>query len=270
VTPRVSAVLVSWNTRNDLLDALASLDRVRLPLEVIVVDNASSDGTAEAVRLARPNVFLIANAENVGFGRAANQGIRAARAPYVLLLNSDAALQPGALEALVALLDARSDVAVAAPRTRYEDGSIQVSFGKDLTPLNEFVQRRLVKGVARREPRALVQAERAAGVEHEPDWVSGSCWLARREALEAVGLFDEGYFLYEEDADLCLRLRRAGFRIVFTPAAEAVHRQGKSAELSEGRALSEYHRSHVRYYDKHNGLLARAALRLSLKLRGLR
>lgn len=269
MTPRVSAVLVAWNTRNELLDALASLDRVTLPLETIVVDNASSDGTAEAVRFARPSVFLIANADNPGFGHAANQGIRAARAAYVLLLNSDAMLQAGALEALVAILDARPELAVVGPRTRYEDGTIQVSFGPNLEPLAEWRQRRRHLGVVRRDPRALVQAEKAAGYEHEVDWLSASCWLARRDALEQVGLFDEGYFLYEEDADLCLRLRRAGFRILFTPAAEVVHRQGKSAEQSEGRALREYHRSHLRYYQKHNGLFARALLRTFMMARGL-
>lgn len=268
MTPRVSAILVSWNTRNELLDALASLDRVTLPLETIVVDNASSDGTTEAVRLARPHVFLIANAENVGFARAANEGIRAARAPYVLLLNSDARVQPGAVETLCDILDARPEVAVVGPRTRNDDGSIQVSFGRDLSPLAEWRQRRLVLAVARRDPRALIEAEQAAGREHEPDWVSGSCWLARKGALESVGLFDEGYFLYEEDADLCLRLRRAGWRILFTPAAEIVHGKGKSAEQSRGRAVREYDRSHLRYYRKHNGPLSRALLRALMLVRG--
>jgi GT2 family glycosyltransferase len=269
VTPSVSAVLVSWNTRNQLLDALASLDRVGLPLESIVVDNGSSDGSVEAVRQARPSALLIANSENHGFGHAANQGIRAARAPYVLLLNSDAMLQRGAVEALAALLDARREVAIVGPRTRYEDGTIQVSFGRDLGPLAEWLQRRLHLGVLRRDARALRRAERAASYEHEVDWLSASCWLARREALEAVGLFDEGYFLYEEDCDLCLRLRRAGHLVVFTPAAEVIHRQGKSAEQSEGRALREYHRSHLRYYTKHNGTLARAVLRGFLMARGV-
>lgn len=269
MTPAVSAVLVSWNTRNELLDALASLDRVALPLESIVVDNASSDGTADAVRVARPGVFLIANAENVGFARAANQGIRAARAPYVLLLNSDAAVQPGAVEALTAILDARPELAVVGPRTRHPDGTIQLSFGRDLGPVSEWRRRRLFLGVERREAGALVEAEKAAGVEHQPDWLSGSCWLARKGALEAVGLFDEGYFLFEEDADLCLRLRRAGWRLLFTPAVEVVHQRGKSAEQSEGRALREYHRSHLRYYTKHNGLASRGLLRALMAARGL-
>ena len=265
-----SAILVSWNTRDELLRALGSLKAARLSLEVVVVDNASTDGSAAAVRAGHPNVSLIENDENLGFGRACNQGIRAGSAPHVLLLNSDAELRPGALEAMAEILDQHAEVAVVGPRTRYADGAIQVSWGRFPGLLAEWHQRRLVLGTEARLPAALEHAEQVASREHEPDWVSGSCWLARREALLAVGLFDEGFFLYEEDIDLCLRLRQAGWRIVFTPRAEVVHQQGVSKARSSGRALAEYHRSHLRYYRKHNNPLSVAALWLSQRLRGIR
>lgn len=267
--PRVAVVIVSFETRESLL---AGLDALRahasLPIETVVVDNASTDGSADAVRAAHPEALVIANAENVGFARACNQGWRASRAPHVLFLNPDAEVTPGAGETLARLLETRPEVGAAGPRTRSADGAIQVSTGPDLSPLAERRQRRLVLGVARRDARALAEAEALHAREHEPAWVSGSCLIARRAALEAVGGFDERFFLYEEDADLCRRLRAAGWRVVFTPAAEVRHHLGHSMEKAPRRARLEYHRSHLLYYRKHNGPVAQASLRLLLAGRG--
>jgi N-acetylglucosaminyl-diphospho-decaprenol L-rhamnosyltransferase len=264
--PRVSTVVVSFNTREHLLRCLASLEASLVPLEVVVVDNASADGSAEAVAERFPATRLVRNARNDGFARASNQGLALSRAPYVLLLNSDAEVQTGALEAMLALLEARPRVAAVGPRTLSGDGTVQVSFGPPLTPLHEWRQRRLVQGVRARRPGALRRAAALAAVEHEPAWLSGSCLLARREALAAVGGFDEGFFLYEEDVDLCHRLRQEGWGLVFTPAAEVVHHLGRSMEHAPDRARLEYQRSHVRYYRKHNGRVATLLLRVYLAL----
>jgi GT2 family glycosyltransferase len=121
-----------------------------------------------------------------------------------------------------------------------------------------------VRGVRRGVPEVLREAEDRHAREHEPGWVSGACLMARREALEAVGGFDEGFFLYEEDADLCRRLRGAGWRVIFTPAARISHQLGQSMARVPQRARLEYHRSHLLYYRKHNGPLDRGALRLVL------
>ena len=267
--PKVTAVVVSYNTRDDLLRCLASLAaHVRLPLEVVVVDNASTDGSAAAVRAAYPAARVLESPANQGFSAANNAGIRASSAPQVLVLNSDAELTPGALETLSGLLDARPDVGVVGPRTVNPDGSVQLSFGPDLTPLSEWRQRSLVLGLRARRPEALREAEQRASREHEPDWVSGSCFLARRAALEAIGGFDEGFFLYEEDADLCRRLRGAGWRVLYTPAAEVRHALGQSMARDPARARREYRRSHLRYYQKHNGPLLTALLRAYLAVTG--
>jgi GT2 family glycosyltransferase len=263
--PRVSAVVVSYNTRDDVLRCLGSLERdAGMPLEVLVVDNGSEDDSVDAVRREFPSVLLLDNGENLGFARAANRGLRAARAPYALILNSDAEVLPGALEAMVSILDERPGVGAVGPRTLGSDGTPQVSFGPALGPLAEWRQRRLVRGVRNRRPETLREVEQRGRSESEPDWVSGACLLARREALEAVGLFDEGFFLYEEDVDLCLRLRRAGWRIVYTPAATVVHHLGRSVARIPSRARIEYHRSHIRYYRKHNGAACTALLRAYL------
>jgi len=259
--PLVSAVVVSWNAREDLLRCLASLRTQPVPVETIVVDNASADGSVAAVQASFPKACVVENAGNEGFARANNRGLREARAPYVLILNPDAELRPDALQVLVRHLDEHPQVGAVAPRTRNEDGSIQVSFGRDLSFGSEWSQRRLVRGVRAREKSVLLEVEALASRAWEPDWVSGSCLLARREAIDAVGGFDEGFFLYEEDADLCRRLRLAGWRIAFTPEAEVVHRLGRSMARSPVRARAEYHRSHVRYYRKHNGPLATLGLR---------
>jgi N-acetylglucosaminyl-diphospho-decaprenol L-rhamnosyltransferase len=266
-TVQVSVVVVSYNTRERLLACLAAVEmRVSLPHEVIVVDNASADGSAAAVRGRFPSAIVIGNATNVGFSRANNQGLRHARGPYALILNSDADVGAGCVEALAAVLDTRPDVGIVGPRTRFPDGRIQVSFGPMLAPRAEWRQRRLVKGVERGDPEALRQAEALAATEHEPAWVSGSCLLARRRAIDAVGLFDEGFFLYEEDVDLCVRVRNAGWRIVFSPAAEVVHHLG--ASMTEPGGGLEYHRSHIRFYAKHHGWTTGLALRGALAIRG--
>ncbi len=267
---RVAVVLVSYNTRDDLVAALGGLyAHVRLPLEVFVVDNASQDGSAEAVRAAFPQVELIANARNVGFGAANNQALRLARAPYVLLLNPDALVRPGLVEALLARLDSDARLGAIAPLTRHADGTPQVSFGPDLGLVAEWRQRRLVAGVQRREPRALARAEALTQREHSPDWLSAACLLLRADALRAVGGFDEDYFLYEEDADLCLRLRRAGFGLLHVPAVEVVHASGRSTGQAPARTRLAYQRSHLLYYRKHRGALEVLGLRLLLAVEAL-
>jgi N-acetylglucosaminyl-diphospho-decaprenol L-rhamnosyltransferase len=262
VSPCVSVLIVTWNAREDVVRCLAALrESTRLRFETIVVDNGSGDGTPAAARAAFPEARVLENARNDGFARANNRGLREARAPYVLVLNPDAELRPGALDVLARHLDAHPRVGAVGPRTLNEDGTIQVSFGPDLSFGSEWAQRRLVRGVQARRGAALAEAERLAARSWEPDWVSGACLLARREALEAVGGFDEGFFLYEEDADLCRRLRAAGWRVAFTPEAEVVHRLGRSMAQATGRARAEYQRSHLLYYRKHKGSLATLGLR---------
>jgi len=260
--PRVAAVIVSFNTREHLLRCVASIEsHASVPVEVVVVDNASADGSVDALRAAHPGARVIENRANLGFAAACNRGLRESRAPYALLLNSDALVEAGTIATLAAVLDERADVGIVGPRTVGPDGGPQVSFGPDLTPLAEWRQRRLVVALRERDPAAMREVEDLCAREHEPVWVSGSCLLARRAALEAVGGLDEGFFLYEEDVDLCLRVRRAGWRVLYTPRATVRHHLGKSMETLPERARLEYDKSHLRFYAKHRGPGARALLR---------
>ncbi len=269
-SPKVAVVIVSFAARDTLVAGLEALEaNAGLAVEALVVDNASPDGSPEAVRARFPGLRLVVNQENVGFARACNQGARETRAPFVLFLNPDATLNPGALEALARLLESRPRVGIVGPRTRSSNGYIQVSTGADLSLVSEWRQRRLVLGVLRRDARARDEAEARHAKEHEPGWVSGACMLARREAFDAVSGFDERFFLYEEDADLCRRVRAAGWQIVFTPEAEVGHAKGRSMARTPERARLEYHRSHLLYYRKHCGLLQHAVLRLLLATRAL-
>jgi GT2 family glycosyltransferase len=264
-TPRVSAVIVSFNTREHLLRCIVSLEsHVTLPLDVVVVDNGSSDGSAGAVRRTHPAARVIENGVNLGFAAATNRGLREARAAYCLLLNSDAEVTAGSVEALAAILDERADVGIVGPRTVGADGGPQVSFGPDLTPVSEWRQRRLVRALRERRPETVREVEMMSAREQEPAWVSGACLLARKSALDAVGGLDERFFLYEEDVDLCLRARQAGWRVLYTPRAVVMHHLGRSMETIPALSRLEYDRSHLRFYAKHRGPAANTLLRFYL------
>lgn len=269
MTAQVTVVVVTHESAQELPVSLGSLGACRLPIELVVFDNASRDGSAAVARRLRPDVRVIESPDNLGFGAANNRALAESTAPLVLLLNPDAELRPGALEALLSALAARPELAAVGPRTRNSDGSVQLSFGEDLTLLSEWRRRRLERACRAGASWALAEAGRLVASESEPFWLSGSCLLARRQALVQVGGFDEGFFLYEEDVDLCARLRAAGWRVGFRPAAEVVHHRGRSMARVPSRASLEYHRSHLRYYRKHRNRLERAALQAWLATRAL-
>ena len=200
---------------------------------------------------------LIANAANLGFSRANNLGLRAARGEFVLVLNSDCEVRPDAVAALAAILEGRPDVAIVGPRTVGTDGAPQVSFGPSLTPLAEWRQGRLVRGVKAGDAAALGRA-RALADHEQADRVSASRFPGPPAGL-AAGRADESFF-YEETSTRA-PARRAGGRVLYTPRAEVVHHLGRSMARSPERARLEYHRSHLRFYAKHNSAAERIALR---------
>jgi len=245
----LSIVIVSFNARADLERCLESLHASppQTPHEILVVDNASTDGSADAARRS-PGVRVIAQAANAGFAAANNVGIRASRGDRLLLLNSDTIVPAGAIDRLVAELEAVPDVAVVGPRLVDASGRAELSFGPMISPLNEWRQKR-----RQRDADAI---ERLTRVRRHPDWVSGACLLVRRADAEAVGLLDERYFMYTEDVDFCASVRARGRRILFTPAVEIVHLRGRSAASAPAETTRAYRSSQLAFYRKHHPLWA--------------
>jgi GT2 family glycosyltransferase len=221
--------------------------------EGVVVDNASVDGSERAA-LDFPAVRLLQNRENVGFGRGVNQAIAATAPDYVLVMNPDCQLSAGALTPLIALLDADATCAIAAPQILDPDGTPQGNARGDpdmLTGLfgRTSALRRTLSGlsVSRRNVVPATTHEAATTV----DWVSGACMLVRRSAFMAVGGFDERYFMYWEDADLCRRLRQQGSRVCYVPGVTAVHCVGQSSRTARAASIRAFHDSAYLYYSTH-------------------
>ena len=250
MTADVDVIIVSFNTRDDLDHCLRSLHDARPAsvARIIVVDNASTDGSPDLVRSRWPAVTLMSLDRNAGFGAANNAALKTTAAPLALLLNSDTVVPAGAIDALRERLFSRDAVA-AGPRLVDGTGLAELSFGPMLTPLGELVQRWRGRVAARPDHWAANHLRRHLAAERYVDWVSGACMLLRVRAAAAAGFFDERYFMYEEDVDLCAALRLCGGRILYTPATEIVHLRGRS--VAAGAGTVHYDKSHLAFYEKH-------------------
>lgn len=259
--PDVSVVIVSWNTRALTTACLASLaaGAGRATWDAVVVDNASSDDSVAAIRADFPAVHLIANPTNLGFAAANNQGIRACTGRYVLLLNSDTLAAPGSLQALVAFADAHPRAGVIGPRLENPDGSFQTGPTPFPSLWTEFLS---VTGIGRRLTyRGYPSRRERRSLTPQPtDYVVGACMLARRDAIDQVGVLDEGYFMYSEEPDWCWRMRRAGWETWFTPSAVITHLGGQSTHQVREAMLVALYRSKVRFFRRHRGTASAAAL----------
>jgi N-acetylglucosaminyl-diphospho-decaprenol L-rhamnosyltransferase len=263
----LSIVIVSYNTRRDLghcLEMLAACPP-RAGHEVIVVDNASSDGSAAEARAAGARV--IETGANLGFAKAVNVGIRASRGANLLLLNPDTLVPDGAVDAMLAILASRPEVAVVGPLLEHVDGRVELSFGRMIGPFAEWRQKRLVEGHARGNPAISARVQAMTRREQYVDWVSGACLLVRRTDAEDVGLLDERYFMYTEDVDFCAAIRARGRRILFAPSVRVRHLRGRSRATAPAATQAAYVRSRLAFYEKHHPYWA-PMLRLYLRLRG--
>lgn len=269
----VSALLVAYNTRDLLLAAIRSLgEQTRPPVQVVVVDNASSDGSADAVAATFPEVALVRSTTNDGFAAGVNRAARLARGDALLLLNPDAALQPDGLERLCQVLAAHPRAAAVGAALRYADGRHQDSafrfpglaqLALDLFPVPRLAGSRL-------------NGRYPPGQTHpfQVDHPLGACMLIRRSAWEDVGAFDEGYFMYVEEVDWCRRARARGWQVWHEPRAVAVHHAGQATRQRAEAMFVELWRSRLRYYARHHGAgynrLVRALVRLGLRAEAAR
>lgn len=250
----LSIIVVSWNTRDLLIQCLSSIFTYPPTdsFDVWVVDNASEDGSNEAVIRHFPQTNLIENDSNVGFATANNQVIHNSKGEYLLLLNPDTEVKPGALETLIQFMDQHKEVGAVGPRLQNSDGSIQVSCYLAPTLMREFW--RLFHLDVFWDYSSYPMFEWDLATAREVEVIQGACLLLRRIALDQVGLLDEDYFIYSEEVDLCVRLRRAGFHLFWIPQAEVVHYGGRSTEQVQAEMFIHLYRSKVLYFRKNHGL----------------
>ena len=251
----LSICVVTYNARDYLEASLKSIyENTRLKFEVIVVDNGSTDGLAEMVRQDYPEISLIQNEKNAGYTRPMNQALRAAGGRYLLQLNPDTLVLPGALDHLVGFLETELQVGICGPKVLNQDGTLQkpcrrgesrpwavISYFSGLSSL--FPNSKLFGGYLLNY---LGEDET-----HEVAGVSGSCMLIRRKVVDQIGYLDERFFAYQEDADYCFRAKQAGWKIYYVPAAQIVHYGGKGGSRVEPyRSIFEWHRSYWLFYKK--------------------
>ncbi len=266
----VAVLIVNWNTRALLRECLQSVVDASVPVEVIVADNASQDGSTEMVTQDFPAVRLLALTENVGFVRGSNHAFAEAdsAAPYVLLLNPDAALCPGALQTLTDWMDAHPDAGACGPLLLNPDDTVQPSWTRFPTLVSELTGRHDRRFRAARLPRLSVDALRALPEALRVDWVSGACILLRRAALDQLGggLFDPALEMYSEETDLLYRLDQAGWPTSFVPSASVVHHSGQSSRQDSERAVRLLYRSKLLFFRKHYGPARAGLLRAALAI----
>jgi N-acetylglucosaminyl-diphospho-decaprenol L-rhamnosyltransferase len=255
-TPKLTVAIVSFNTRRLLEACLSSLlaslaDTPELGARVVVVDNASADGSAAMVRARFPSVDLRASGQNLGFSGGNNLVLREARTPYLLLLNPDTEVRGDAPAALVRFLDAHPRAAAVGGRLIYPDGGFQHSAFRfptlpmsflDFFPINHRLSDSRLNG--RYPPERYARA-------FEIDHPLGAALMVRREALDQVGRLDEDYFMYAEEVDLCWRIKQAGWQIWYTPDATIAHHEGAATRQFRGEMLVHLHRSRYRFFAKH-------------------
>jgi GT2 family glycosyltransferase len=273
----LSIVIVNYNTKALLGECLKSIygQATKLTTEVWVVDNASGDGSVEAISRAFPKALMIANDENRGFSAAANAGLVRRKGRYGLLLNPDTVILDGAFDRMIEFMDAHEDVGILGPKI-YDDRekkSVQLSCRR-FPAWHTFISSRYSL-LTRLFPNNRWSADYLMlDCDHnsvlEADWVSGSCMLVRSGVLDEIGLFDEGFFMFNEDVDFCYRARQKGWKVAYLPQAEVIHYIGASKGKVEPRLIVERHKSIQRYIRKHlvrNRLLT-AVVQFFIFLRG--
>jgi GT2 family glycosyltransferase len=261
---QLSVVTVTWNAKKYVDECLSSLNQIEdLPCEIIVIDNASTDGTPDLIAEKFPSFQLIRSDRNLGFAKANNIGIRNSGGKYFCLVNSDVVVPKGCLTALIGFLESNPEVGVVGPQMLGPQGNIRRSAMR-FPSLLSSVARSLSLD---RSPwlSRIVHAQMMTDFSHdrqaEVDILNGWFWMIRREALSQVGLLDEQFFIYGEDMDWCLRFRKAGWKIVFFPGVSAIHYGGASSSAAPVRFYVEQQKADFQYWTKHHSAIAAWAYR---------
>jgi GT2 family glycosyltransferase len=252
---KLSIVVVSFNTRELLEQCLHSIrEQTKTDYEIIVVDNASTDGTPDLIQQQFPDVRLIRNLQNVGFARACNQALAGNRAEYVLFLNPDTKVLAGTIQTLIGFMNSHPEAGATGPTLLNSDGSLQLAGNTFPNLKNLWIESLFLDRIFPKNPiwgfHKLSYIDRSVPL--KVDWTMGSCLLVRREALNKIGGFDEYFFLFFEETDLCLRLRQAGYEIYVVPETKVLHAGGASRpENYNADKIVNYHKSLFYYFQKH-------------------
>ena len=265
--PLVSILIVNYNGGTVVLDCLRSLyTHLRsLPYEVIVVDNASQDGSPDAIAAQFPQVRLLRHPENVGFGQGNNIAATQARGEFLWLLNSDTRLTDDSLPALITQLKADPHIGILGPKLLNPDGSFQFSISESISILGEWRTQRLVRQSY--EPQSRAELASTYNTLQAVAIVRGAAMVMRRALFEQMGGFDATFFMYFEESDLCQRVRLEGFQVIYMPTVSLIHLGSYSINQQPNRMALEYRRSQLYYYRKHRPLWEQLILRLYLGLK---
>lgn len=264
----LSIIIVSWNVADLLKSCLNSIlgaYSTSYHIEIIVVDSASSDHTIQMLRENFPQITLLAQAENLGFTRCNNIGLKAANGRYLMLLNPDTEIIGNALSEMIAYLEANSQVGIVGPHTLNSDGSFQSTRRRFPSIAIGFLESTWLQTFA---PKTLLDHYYVNDAPDDAlmdvDWVQGSALMLRRALYEQIGGLDEAYVMYSEELDWCKRAKNAGWRVVFLGSARIIHHGGKSSEQVAGRKHIYFQESKLRYFRKYHGWLIAQVLRIFL------
>jgi len=267
--------IVNWNAREPLRAALRSIlsHPPRFPYEIVVLDNASSDGSVQMLEKEFPEVRLLVSEQNLGFSRGHNLAARAAQGKYLFILNPDTEVIPPALELLVDYAEQHPEVAIIGPKILNPDGSLQYSCRRFPNPTAALFRNTPLGKLFPNNPytREYLMTDWDHNSIREVDWVSGAALFIRRAVYEQLSGFDERFFMYCEDTDLCYRAWQAGYMVVYYPEPKIVHAIGRSTDLVANKMIITFHKSMYLFYKKHYArrtfLLLRPLVPVGLALR---
>lgn len=252
----LSVTICSWNTREDLHACLESLRTCahEARFEVVVVDNASQDGSADMVAQCFPEFRLLRQSTNLGFTGGHNLATRERWGRHVALLNSDTVVHPGAIRTLMQFWDEHPEAGIIGPKLLNPDGSLQFSCRRFPNPVAALFRNTLLGRLFpnNRYTREYLMTDWPHSQEREVDWLSGAAMFIRGEVVDQVGVLDDHLFMFCEDVDLCKRAWQAGFKVMYVPQAVVTHAIGRSTDQVPNRMVARFHRSMFRYYLKHN------------------
>ncbi len=265
----LSIIIVNWNGKDLLTKCLQCVESTvkKISYETFVVDNASTDGSQDMVRRDFPNVKLMANTDNVGFAKANNQAMKIAVGRYVLLLNSDAFVKENTLDAMVAFMDEHPDAGMASCKLFYEEGQLQLSCTSFPTLRTELY---ITLGLPKLFPKShefgryFYEDWDYNSVRSDIDVILGAFMLARKTAIDAVGMMDESYFMYSEEVDWCYRFKKKGWKIYFEPKVEAIHLWGGTSKQVKIQMLIQLYRSRIKFFRENYSWLSGQLLKVIL------